>query len=357
MRLSGVPLILLGVAWACAGCSDEQEPAQPTGTCQELSRTALTVEEADERGYAATEAIAAMQEGRTGDGQRLWITAPPEMWTAHGAEPPLELSTEGFLTVEVTGLQEIEREEAQETGWHFCESGLRISLDVTLTSVDGDASLVASATMDLARDRDIGSLKAALRIPGWDIADCKLAPSAAEQTPLSCVTVPLWADDDCLDASRFLAIDAGLQAPATALLEAANRMSPLDLVCGDGRVVSLSYELGAPPEYCPLPYVTQGGLAPALARLDSDGLSLPEAHGYASFLAGTCDGELSCGGLSVVAFVPSASNSLVLARFDFAADEEGNVKLYAKVDAPQAPGWNTEPRSDDLPCSGNVTLQ
>ena len=359
MRLSPAPVVFLACL-ACAACGAESTTPAQDGVCQELSRTRLSVEEADLQGYAASQAIAALLEGRTGTGQRLWIMAPPEMWTAHGAEPPAGLATEGQLSLEVVRVEDIQRRETKDTGWNdfgLCPSGLFISLEVTLTASDGEGVLVTKGTIELDRDRELGNVKAKLTVPGWPLSDCELAPSGTDQDALQCHTAPLWAQESCLDPSQRSALDTGLEAPAQDLLAAANLKSPLTLTCDDGRAISLDFELSAPAEYCPLPGVTRGGVAQALARLDAEELSLTRERGYASFISGSCrDGYLPCSTVARVTTLIPKQTGILLGQFSFDEDDAGAITLHTSVEA-RSPDFDELGTEYGLPCAADVTLE
>ncbi len=261
--------LLAALACACGGQTEEQNgPAR----CREAGREATTIAAADTDGYPASRIIDPFLAGRSGRGQAVWVTGPPELWTAHGATAPADRSGPGRLTAELTNLERVFVVGCWDsrTGVARRDDHLLASLRATLTLDETGVSLGASGELGLYKGLPESEVR--MTTDGQVEGQCTLY--SENKDDLAFAYGEMRAVARCLDPWERTNID-DLFPDATGLLADVNRESPITLNCGDGSTASLTYELRAPDRFCPLDHYNL--VAPATASLESVALGMTTA--------------------------------------------------------------------------------
>lgn len=242
---------LCGFGVALTGCAGGQTGDNGNGggdNCwEETGRRPLSAKEADDAGFAVSQAIDALVAGRTGDGQTVWLTAPPTLWLDVGATPPPDRSLEAQLFVETSSIEELT---------YDCYTGqrseLEVSVDLRLETAEPSGTLRGRGSMLLSKDAlSSQGAWAAVGIDGFEHDRyCVLSSQAADKPALSCDYI--WASSECLASTTRSTQPAvpRTQLSVNELTALANAASPLALECEDGRTVTAAFELRVPESYC-----------------------------------------------------------------------------------------------------------
>jgi len=270
-------LALCSVGAIIAGCEGGQTGDNGTGGdfCKEIGRRALTTSEADAAGYPALQAIAELVAGRGGEGEALWLHAPPTLWLDAAAAFPPDRSLEAHLFVETPSITEVIYE---------CDFGLdsyprnptelEVGVDLRLETAEPRGTLTGHGSMLLWKEeRPSYGAWAAVGIDGFEHDGfCVLSSQAASEPALSCDYI--WASSECLESSARTGQPAVPRTPLSVneLAALANAASPLTLECEDGRTVTADFQLFVPDSYCG---ENDSGWTPAVLSVAVEGLGMP----------------------------------------------------------------------------------
>lgn len=256
---------------ALSGCAGGQTGDNGSGDgddCEQTSRRSLSTNAADEAGFAASQAIAELVAGRTGNGETVWLTAPPVLWRDAGATPPADRSLEAQLFVEATSVEKVTYE---------CSTGqrneLEVGVDLRLETAEPPGVLTGRGSMILSP----GALKreeawAAVGLDGFEPdRGCELRSNGEGERALRCKYI--WASSQCLEPTELATL---AEVPRTSLSAAeltalTNALSPLALECLDGRTATAAFELLVPDRYCA---ENDTGLTPAVLSVTIEDLGL-----------------------------------------------------------------------------------